>query len=69
MGLITASKKYLSIYLQAGAELPKYSMETILTAAGAVELMAKGKLPGKERARRKRVADSKPPVKQAKPAS
>jgi len=35
-------------------------METILTAAGAVELMAKGQLPGKERSRRRKEADGKP---------
>jgi hypothetical protein len=63
IGLYTASKKYLSIYLQPGVTLPPYSMETILTAAGAVELMAKGKLPGKERARRKRAGESKPKQK------
>ena len=60
--LNTASQKYLSIYLTPGVTLPPYSMETILTAAGAVELMAKGQLPGKERARRKRVADGKPRI-------
>jgi len=59
MGLYTASKKYLSLYLQPGATLPPYSMETILTAAGAVELMAKGQLPGKERARRRKAVESK----------
>jgi hypothetical protein len=40
--------------------LPPYSMETIITAAGAVELMAKGQLPGKERARRRKAVESKP---------
>ena len=58
--LNTASKKYLSLYLKPGVTLPPYSMETILTAAGAVELMAKGQLPGKERARRRKAAESKP---------
>ncbi len=58
--LNTASQKYLSIYLTPGVTLPPYSMETILTAAGAVELMAKGQLPGKERARRRKAVESKP---------
>ncbi len=58
--LNTASKKYLSLYLTPGVTLPPYSMEIILTAAGAVELMAKGKLPGKERSRRRKEADGKP---------
>lgn len=57
--LNTASQKYLSIYLTPGVTLPPYSMETILTAAGAVELMAKGQLPGKERARRRRAIEAK----------
>lgn len=59
-GLHTASKKYLSLYLKPDAVLPDFSMEAILTAAGAVEDMANGKLPGKERARRRR--ESKRPV-------
>ena len=40
--------------------LPPYSIETILTAAGAVELKAKRQLPGKERARRRKSVESKP---------
>ncbi|MDZ4403891.1 ImmA/IrrE family metallo-endopeptidase [Prosthecobacter sp.] len=58
--LHTASKKYLSHYLHPNAALPPISLEHILKAAGAVEEMAGGKLPAKERARRKKVIESKP---------
>jgi Zn-dependent peptidase ImmA (M78 family) len=58
-GLHTASQKYLSLYLKPHAVLPEFSMEAILTAAGAVEDIARGKLPGKERARRRRETNQK----------
>ncbi len=63
-GLRTASKKYLSLYLTSEAALPQFSMESILTAAGAVEDLARGRLPGKERSRRKRAKNE--PAKRAK---
>ena len=69
MGLHTASKKYLSIYLKPDAVLPEFSMEAILTAAGAVEGMAKGILPAKERARRKKLKEENGRVKASKAAS
>ena len=69
MGLHTASKKYLSIYLKPDAVLPEFSMEAILTAAGAVEGKAKGILPAKERARRKKLNEENGRVKASKAAS
>lgn len=58
--LYTASTKYLSLYLHPNATLPPISLEHILKAAGAIEEMAGGKLPAKERARRKKAGESKP---------
>ncbi len=57
--LQTASKKYLSLYLQPDSVLPPFSLEHILKAAGAIEEMAAGKLPAKERSRLKRESDRK----------
>ena len=51
-GLHSASEKYLSLYLKPDAVLPRFSMEAILTAAGAIEEMANGRLPARERTRR-----------------
>lgn len=59
-GLRTASARYLSNYLLPGAPLPEISLETILIAAGAVEEMLRGKLPSKERNRRRRQQESSP---------
>ena len=56
----TASSKYLSGYLTPGSALPPFSLEHILKAAGAIEEMVGGKLPSRERSRRKKAADSKP---------
>lgn len=61
--LHTASKKYLSLYLQPGTVLPSFSLEHILKAAGAIEELANGKFPAKERARRKKAGESKPRAK------
>lgn len=58
--LHTASKKYLSLYLHPNATLPPISLEHILKAAGAIEEMAGGKFPAKERARRKKAREVKP---------
>jgi hypothetical protein len=57
---ITASSKYLSGYLTPGNALPPFSLEHILKAAGAIEEMVGGKLPSRERSRRKKAAEPKP---------
>lgn len=58
--LQTASSKYLSGYLRPGTVLPKFSLEHILKAAGAIEEMVDGKLPSRERARKKKAGEVKP---------
>jgi hypothetical protein len=58
--LQTASSKYLSGYLRPGTVLPSFSLEHILKAAGAIEEMVDGKLPSRERARKKKAGEVKP---------
>lgn len=57
-GLKLASSKYLSLYLSPGAALPNFSLEHILTSTAAVEEMAKGRIPNREKSRRRRAAQA-----------
>ncbi len=52
--LVSASAKYLSLYLTPGQPLPSYSLEQILTVAHVVEEVAAGKLPSREKNRRRK---------------
>ena len=49
-----ASVSYLSGYLKDGQELPKFSLEAILVAAGAIEEMACGRLPARLRSQKRK---------------
>lgn len=57
--LMAASAKYLSGYLAPGRELPLYSLEVILKVVHAVEEVAAGKVPSREKNRRKKAATSR----------
>lgn len=52
--VMPASASYLSRQLQDGSALPVFSLDAILVAAGAIEEMAKGNLPGRLRAEKRR---------------
>jgi hypothetical protein len=53
--VMPASASYLSSHLKKGTELPVFSLDAILVAAGAIEEMAKGQLPARLRARKRQL--------------
>ena len=56
--VMPASASYLASHLQDGTELPVFSLEAILVAAGAIEEMAKGRLPARLRAQNRKAKTS-----------
>jgi hypothetical protein len=64
--LMAASAKYLSGYLSPGQGLPDYSLEVILKVVHSVEEVAQGKVPSRERNRRRKVANDRRKQEQQK---
>jgi hypothetical protein len=50
--VMPASAQYLSGYLNESTDLPKFSLDAILVAAGAIEAMAHGRLPARLRSQK-----------------
>jgi hypothetical protein len=57
--LMAASAKYLSGYLAPGRGLPPYSLDVLLRVVHAVEEVTEGKVPSREKNRRRKVANAR----------